>query len=265
MAAQSERKYVSWTKDENGVATLVVDNPPMNVLSGAVSDELKQCVEEIGVDPDVVAVVVTGAGERAFMAGADIKEFPQMMTPGGAKSGAERIHAALNALDFLPKPTIAAIHGYALGGGLELALACDIRVAAENAQLGVPEIKLGLFPGGGGTQRLPRLIGEGKAKELMYTGDPVKAEEALRIGLVNRVVPAGEDVKAAQELARTIASRAGVALSLIKRAVDQGTQKTLLEGLQLERELFDKVFQTEDVREGVDAFINKRPAKFKHR
>lgn len=265
MSVQSERKYVNWSKDENMVATLVIDNPPMNVLSGAVCTELKQCVEEIAADPGVVAVVVTGAGERAFMAGADIKEFPQMMTPGGAKAGAERIHAALNALDFLPKPTIAAIHGYALGGGLELALACDIRVAGEEAQLGVPEIKLGLFPGGGGTQRLPRLIGEGKAKLLMFTGDPVKADEALRIGLVDRVVPKGEDVKVAQELAKTIASRAGVSLGLIKQAVDRGTQVTLEQGLELERELFDKVFQTEDVREGVDAFINKRPAKFKHR
>lgn len=265
MSAQSERKYVNWSKDESLVATIVIDNPPMNVLSGAVSAELKQCVEEIAVDSGVVAVVVTGAGERAFMAGADIKEFPQMMTPGGAKVGAERIHAALNALDFLPKPTIAAIHGYALGGGLELALACDIRVAGEEAQLGVPEIKLGLFPGGGGTQRLPRLIGEGKAKLLMFTGDPVKADEALRIGLVDRVVPKGEDVKAAQELAKIIASRAGVSLGLIKQAVDRGTQLSLEQALELERELFDKVFQTEDVKEGVDAFINKRPAHFKHR
>lgn len=265
MPAQSERKYVNWTKTEDLVATMVVNNPPMNVMSGAVADEIKQCVEEMAADPGVVAVVVTGAGERAFMAGADIKEFPQMMAPGGAKAGGRRIHAALNALDFLPKPTIAAIHGYALGGGLELALACDIRVASEEAMLGVPEIKLGLFPGGGGTQRLPRLIGEAKAKLLMYTGDPIKAEEALRIGLVDRVVPKGEDVKAAQELARLITTRAGVALRLIKQAVDKGTQMTLLEGLDLENELFDQVFQTEDVKEGVDAFINKRTAKFKHR
>lgn len=265
MTAQSQRTYVDWTKDENLVATLVVNNPPMNVLSGTVAAELKQCVEEIAADPGVVAVVVTGAGERAFMAGADIKEFPQMMKPGGAKAGAQATHAALNALDFLPKPTIAAIHGFALGGGLELALACDIRVAGEDAKLGVPEIKLGLFPGGGGTQRLPRLIGEGKAKLLMYTGDPVSADEALRIGLVDRVVPKGEDIKAAQELAKLIATRAGASLSLIKQAVDQGTQKTLKEGLEIELDLFDKVFQTEDVKEGVDAFINKRQANFKHR
>lgn len=260
----SQRTKVQWTKEE-GYAVITVDNPPLNVMSEQVGRELGECVDEIAEDPEVVAVIVTGAGTRAFMAGADIKEFPQRMKPGAAGEMSRQLHEVLNRLDDLPKPTIAAIRGYALGGGLELALACDMRIAGESAQLGVPEVKLGLFPGAGGTQRLPRLVGEAKAKEMMFTGDPVSAAEARQIGLVNQVVPDDQVMEAAKNLAKTITQRSLMSLGRIKRLVDQGLEQSLKEGLQLEAQLFDEIFQTEDVREGVQAFLEKRAPNFKHR
>jgi enoyl-CoA hydratase/carnithine racemase len=227
--------------------------------------ELDDCFSGLASDAEVVVAIITGSGERAFCAGFDIKEFPSMMAPGGAEALAQQLHTALLKIDRLGKPTLAAINGLALGGGLEVAMTCDIRIVAANAQLGQPEIKLGLFPGAGGTQRLPRLIGESRAKELMYIGDPIGPEEAYRIGLANRVVPAGEALTAAQDMGRTLASRAGVALRYIQQAVDRGLNTTLEEGLKIEADLFAKVFQTEDVREGVDAFIHKRSPNFRHR
>jgi enoyl-CoA hydratase/carnithine racemase len=260
----SQRTKVQWTK-EDGYAVITIDNPPLNVMSEGVARELGECVEEVAADSEVIAVIVTGAGTKAFMAGADIKEFPARMKPGAAAELSRQLHQVLNRLDDLPKPTIAAIRGYALGGGCELALACDMRIAGESAQLGLPEIKLGLFPGAGGTQRLPRLVGEAKAKELMFTGEPISAAEALRIGLVNRVVPDDEVLDAAKALAKTIAQRTLVSLTRIKRLVDQGAELPLKEALELEVQLFDEVFQTEDVREGVQAFLEKRAPKFRHR
>lgn len=256
---------VNWEKrDSAGLMT--VNNPPVNALSGKVIEEILVCLGEMEQDRDVRVVVVTGGGTKAFMAGADIKEFPHLMQgkAGAAGKYASRGHQMFNRLDNFAKPTVAAINGLALGGGCELALCCDLRVAGENAMLGLPEIKLGLFPGGGGTQRLPRLIGEARAKELMYLGDFITAREALDIGLVNRVVPRDEVVAAALELAQKIARRPGVALNLIKQCVDRGLEMTLEEGLRLECDLFDRVFLTEDVREGVSAFIEKREPKFKH-
>ncbi|MDI3256485.1 MAG: enoyl-CoA hydratase [Kyrpidia sp.] len=260
----SQRTKVNWTKEE-GYAVITVDNPPLNVMSDRVCRELGECVDEIAAQEDVVAVIVTGAGTRAFMAGADIKEFPDRMKPGAAGEMSRELHRVLNRLDDLPKPTIAAIRGYALGGGCELALACDMRIAGEGAQLGLPEVKLGLLPGAGGTQRLPRLVGEAKAKELMFTGDPVSAAEAERIGLVNRVVPDDQVLDAAKALAKTIAQRSLMSLARIKRLVDQGGERPLKEALDLEAQLFDEAFQTEDVREGVQAFLEKRTPQFKHR
>lgn len=256
---------VNWEKrDSAGLMT--VNNPPVNALSEKVIEEILVCLGEMEQDRDIRVVVVTGGGTKAFMAGADIKEFPHLMQgkAGAAGKYASRGHLMFNRLDNFAKPTVAAINGLALGGGCELALCCDLRVAGENAMLGLPEIKLGLFPGGGGTQRLPRLIGEARAKELMYLGDFITAREALDIGLVNRVVPRDEVVAAALELAQKIARRPGVALNLIKQCVDRGLEMTLEEGLRLECDLFDRVFLTEDVREGVSAFIEKREPKFKH-
>lgn len=254
-------------RKENQVATLTIANPPVNALSSEVTSGLLRHLEELAGDNEVRVLIVTGAGDKVFVAGADIKEFPGLLKgkAGLAWEFARSGHKMFNALDDFPKPVIAAVNGLALGGGCELALACDIRIAADTAQLGLPEIKLGLFPGGGGTQRLPRLVGEAKAKELMFLGDPISAREALQIGLVNRIVPAQELAGETMKLARELASRPGVALNLIKQAVDRGAQVSLEEGLKIEADLFDRVFLTEDVMEGVKAFIDKRKAEFKHR
>ncbi|GIX49069.1 MAG: enoyl-CoA hydratase [Candidatus Tectimicrobiota bacterium] len=247
------------------LAIVTLTNPPLNVLHPQMVEELEACFTALATEPQVRVAIITGQGERAFCAGFDIKEFPRLMAPGGAEALAAKLHASLLKIDHLGKPTIAAVNGLALGGGLEVAMACDIRIVAANAQLGQPEIKLGLFPGAGGTQRLPRLVGEGRAKELMYLGDPISAEEAYRIGLANRVVPAGQALAEAKAMGHKIAAMAGVALRYIQEAVDRGLNTTLEEGLKIEADLFAKVFQTEDVREGVDAFINKRQPQFKHR
>jgi enoyl-CoA hydratase len=247
------------------LAIVTLTNPPLNVLHPRMAAELDACFTDLATDADIVVAIVTGQGERAFCAGFDIKEFPNLMAPGAAERLTRALHASLDKLAHLGKPTIAAVNGLALGGGLELAMACDLRIVAANAQLGQPEIKLGLFPGAGGTQRLPRLVGAGIAKELMYVGEPVSAQEAYRIGLANKVVPAGEALAAAKQMGQTIAGMAGVALRYIQEAVNQGLDTTLDAGLQIEADLFAKVFQTEDVREGVDAFINKRKPNFRHR
>jgi len=201
------------------------------------------------------------------MAGADIKEFPGWVDLGKEelRTIARRNQEVFDLIENLPKPTIAMLNGFTLGGGCELALACDIRIAEEHAKLGLPEIKLGLFPGAGGTQRLPRLIGPAKAKELMYSGNSISADESLKIGLVNQVVPQGEGMKAAKSMAHKLAAHSLQSLSRIKKAVNEGTDQSFDSGLDLELSLFVEVFGTEDVREGVQAFIEKRPAKFTHR
>ena len=252
--------------DKDGpLAIVTLTNPPLNVLHPQMAAELDACFTGLATDPEVVVAVLTGQGERAFCAGFDIKEFPNLMAPGGAERLTRALHASLGKIAHLGKPTIAAVNGLALGGGLELSMACDIRIVAANAQLGQPEIKLGLFPGAGGTQRLPRLVGAGIAKELMYVGDPIGADEAYRIGLANKVVPTGEALMAAKQMGLTIAGMAGVALRYIQEAVNRGLDTTLDAGLQIEADLFAKVFQTEDVREGVEAFLNKRQPTFRHR
>jgi len=254
-------------RKDDQVAFLTINNPPVNALNTEIVADLLRNLEVLAKDNEVRVLVITGAGDKAFVAGADIKEFPNLFEggPGAAAKFAIGIHKVFNYLDNFPKPTIASVHGLALGGGCELALACDLRIAADSAQLGLPEIKLGLFPGGGGTQRLPRLVGEAKAKELMYLGDPISAQEALNIGLANKMVPLHELSGAVMNIAQKLASRPGVALSLIKQAVDRGAGTSLEEGLKIEADLFDRVFLTEDVKEGVSAFLEKRNAKFKHK
>jgi enoyl-CoA hydratase/carnithine racemase len=252
--------------DKDGpLAIVTLTNPPLNVLHPQMAAELEACFTGLATDPEVVVAILTGQGERAFCAGFDIKEFPNLMAPGGAERLTRALHASLGKIAHLGKPTLAAVNGLALGGGLELSMACDIRIVAANAQMGQPEIKLGLFPGAGGTQRLPRLVGAGIAKELMYVGDPIGADEAYRIGLANKVVPTGEALTAAKQMGLNIAGMAGVALRYIQEAVNRGLDTTLDAGLQIEADLFAKVFQTEDVREGVEAFINKRQPNFRHR
>lgn len=251
----------------NGIAVVTIDNPPMNVLSAQVTNELGEVFAQIAEDQNIIAVVLTGTGNRAFMAGADIKEFPSWleMSKEEIKSMNLESHKVFNFIDDLPKPTIAMLNGITFGGGCELALTCDIRIAEEHAQLGLPEVKLGLFPGGGGTQRLPRLVGQAKAKELMFLGDPLTAEEALQIGLVNKVVPKGEGMEAALAMAKKIAGYSLQALSRIKKAVNDGVDTSFEEGIEIEANLFSDIFATEDVREGVSAFIEKRSPSFKHR
>lgn len=252
---------------EDGIAVVTIDNGPMNVLSQEVIQQLDEICETLADDLEAIVVIVTGAGERAFMAGADIKEIPSIfeMTPEEVAEENMRVKATFNKLDFLNKPTIAAINGLALGGGCELALVCDIRITEEQALFGLPEIKLGIFPDWGGTQRLPRLIGGAKAKELMFTGDPISAQQAQEIGLVNYVVPKGEALASAKKMAQSISQRSLPALQGIKEAVDKGAQLPLEDGLQLEVNLFAKVFGTEDTKEGISAFLEKRPAIFKQR
>ncbi|MDF0725423.1 enoyl-CoA hydratase [Cytobacillus sp. S13-E01] len=247
------------------VAIVTINNPPLNVMNTLVVQELNEVFSGFEYDDEVVAVIITGYGNKAFMAGADIKEFPQLIGKANLKPTFMESHAVLNRIDNFPKPTIAVLNGLTLGGGCELALTCDIRIAEEHAQLGLPEIKLGLFPGGGGTQRLPRLVGESKAKELMFTGDAITAQTAEKIGLVNSVVPTGEGLQTAKDLAKKISRHSLQALSRIKRAVDEGADLSLEKSIEREAELFEEVFQTEDIKEGVQAFIEKRRPTFSNR
>ncbi|MEW9674163.1 enoyl-CoA hydratase [Ammoniphilus sp. 3BR4] len=259
-------KVVYWSK-EDGVAIIFIDNPPMNTLSSAVVEQLNKVADEVERDREVIAVILSGRGNKAFVAGGNIKEFPGWMGIGAeyAETRSLWLQEPLNKIENLSKPTIAAINGFALGGGCELALSCDMRIAEEQVLIGLPEIKLGLFPGAGGTQRLPRLIGAGKAKEMMFTGEPIPAYEAKRIGLVNDVVPQGSALEKAKELAQRISRFSLPALSLMKKAVDEGNAATLGEGLKIEAKYFGEVFQTEDIKEGVNAFIEKRDPRFTHK
>jgi enoyl-CoA hydratase len=259
-------QVVSWVK-WNGIATITIDNPPVNVLSGDVIEQLNIVADEVENDRSVKVVIVTGEGERAFVAGGDIKGFPEWMGKGVdfAKEKSLWLQEPLNKIDGLSKPTIAAINGVALGGGCELALCCDIRIAEVHIQIGLPEVTLGLFPGAGGTQRLPRLIGKSKAKELIFTGIPLTAEEAKQIGLVNHVVPKGKSLEKAIELANTIRAHSLPALSYAKHSIDVGYEQPLDQGLVTEAGNFGHIFQTEDIKEGVGAFIEKRKPTFEDR
>lgn len=253
----SENVHIDRRPD--GVATVRLDRPPLNALSGALLEELATAGRELGEDSSVKAVVVLG-GAKAFAAGADISEFGG---PDEARAISGRFRAAFDAIAGIPRPVIAAINGVALGGGLELALACDLRIAAENARVGQPETLLGVIPGAGATQRLPRLIGPSRAKELIWSGRQVKADEALSIGLVDRVVPATELEDAALAWAASFASGAVVAMGVAKIVIDGGLAARLDEGLTLETEAFAEVFGTEDAATGVRSFLEQGPGKAK--
>lgn len=249
-------EFVSVERRDDGVALVRLDRPKMNALSQALLAELASAASALTADPPG-AVVVWG-GERIFAAGAEITEF------GGSEEAAaiaEGFRSALDGLAAIPRAVIAAVTGYALGGGCELALACDFRVAADNAKFGQPEVLLGIMPGGGGTQRLARLVGPARAKDLIMSGRQVGAEEALRIGLADRVVPAGEVLDAALAWAGEFARGAVVAQGMAKRAVDEGLSGPLSEGLSLEQTLFAEVFTTEDAGTGVRSFLESGPGK----
>jgi len=256
----TQRQFVRWSV-ESGLATLIIDRPPLNPLSHLVKSELTDCLEEIAAHQDVRCLLLHGAGGRAFSVGSDIKEFPEIAAKRQGRQHAVQEHTLYNRIDFFPVPTIAAIEGYCLGGGLELALACDLRVASENSRLGLPEVTLGVFPAGGGTERLPRLVGECRARELIYTGEPVDAAEAFRIGLINRVVPARQALEAAQALGRTIAEKAAVTLRTVKSVLDRGMCMDFMEAQQVSLDAISELFQSEAVQQGVRAFLEKRPAK----
>jgi enoyl-CoA hydratase/carnithine racemase len=254
------RQFVRWSA-ESGLATLTIDRPPLNPLSHQTKSEIAACLEEIAADAGIRCVILHGAGGRAFSVGADIKEFPEIVAKNAARDHAIQEHTLYNRIDFFPVPTIAAIEGHCLGGGLELALACDLRVASAASRLGLPEVKLGVFPAGGGTERLPRLVGESRARELIYTGEPITAEEAWRIGLVNRVAPAGQALAAAQELGRAIASRAALTLRTVKGVMDRGMGMSPIEAQQVSMDAISDLFQSEAVKDGVKAFLEKRSSK----
>jgi enoyl-CoA hydratase/carnithine racemase len=246
----------------DGIATVTLNRPEVhNAMNERMREELTRCFGDIAAGGDVRVVVVTGAGERAFSAGADIREFVAPQVPVRFRDGRRRVDFRA-AMDRCAQPIIAAIGGFALGGGLELALACDIRIASEDSQLGLTEVNLAIIPGGGGTQRLPRLVGRGKALEMILTGGRVDAGEALRIGLVERVVPAGEAFAAAQALARALAEKAPVALRYAKEAVVKGLGLPLDDGLRLENDLATLLRTTDDRVEGAKAFLEKRKPRF---
>jgi enoyl-CoA hydratase len=253
------------TERRDAVALVTIDNPPMNALSAALLDELEAEIDALDVDAGVRAIVLRGGGERAFVAGADIKEFPALRetaSEGGSARGIQRLGHRMDAAD---TPFVAAIHGYCLGGGLELAMCCDVRVCADNATLGQPEIQLGLIPGGGGTQRLPRLVGQGRAMFLNLTGDFVDADTAYQWGLVERVVPAAELEGAAIAIADRIASRSPHAVAVLRELARTTRDLPLEEGLRREADGFVRCLRSEDGAEGVAAFIEKRPPVFSGR
>ncbi|HVW34347.1 MAG TPA: enoyl-CoA hydratase-related protein [Acidimicrobiia bacterium] len=247
-------EFLVTERQANGVELIRFNRPPMNALSAELLAELHDHVTALAADAELKAVVLTGT-DRVFAAGAEISQILD-----GSPMLAN-FRKAFDTLAAIPRPTIAAISGFALGGGLEAALACDFRVASENARLGVPEAALGVFPGAGGTQRLPRLIGPVKAKELIWSGRHVRPDEALAMGLVDRVVPVGAYLDAALEWAGQLAKGAVVAMGLAKRAVDGGLQGTLAEGLDLEAEMFAQVIVTEDARTGIRSFFENGPGK----
>jgi enoyl-CoA hydratase len=248
------------------VAHLTLVNPPLNLVTEALLHELTATLEtlEAAAPGDVRAVVVTGSGDRAFSAGSHVGEFESQRGPAGRERH-ELESGVARRLAELPMPTIAAIEGNALGGGLELALCCDIRIASERARLGLPEVRLAVTPGAGGTQRLPRVVGSARAKELILTGRVLTAEEAERIGLVHQVVPAGRALAAADEVASEIALRGPLAVREAKRLIDQATDLDLADGLAAELDASDRIFVTDDLLEGATAFLEKRDPKYRGR
>ncbi|WP_030621376.1 enoyl-CoA hydratase/isomerase family protein [Streptomyces sclerotialus] len=247
----------------DGVGTVRLDRPPMNALDTATQDRLRELAEEATRRDDVRAVVIWG-GEKVFAAGADIKEM-QVMDHAAMVARSKALQDSFTAVARIPKPVVAAVTGYALGGGCELALCADFRIAAEDAKLGQPEILLGLIPGAGGTQRLARLIGPSKAKDLIFTGRQVKADEALTLGLVDRVVPAEEVYAQAHAWAARLAAGPAIALRAAKESVDAGLETDLDTGLTIERNWFAGLFATEDRETGMRSFVEEGPGKAKFR
>ena len=250
---------------KDGIAFVTINRPDkLNALNDQVMLELADAAERIATEPDIKGAILTGSGPKSFVAGADIGDLSRQ-GPFDGKARAQRGQAVLRRLETCGKPVIAAINGFALGGGCELAMACHIRIASENAKFGQPEVKLGIAPGYGGTQRLPRLVGKGVAMQLILTGEMIDAQEAYRIGLVNKVVPAADLLAESEKMMRGILAMGPLAVRLAMEAVDQGLEMTLDEGLLLEANHFGLLAATADMKEGTAAFLEKRAAKFQGR
>jgi enoyl-CoA hydratase len=246
----------------DAIATLTINRPQaLNSLNLETLEELKSYFTAVQTDPGTKVVIVTGAGEKAFVAGGDLSVMAPL-DPMAARASAQLAQSVLKLIEQGTKPVIAAVNGYALGGGCELAMACDIRIASEKARFGQPEVNLGIIPGWGGTQRLPRLVGKGKALEMLLTGDLIDATEALRIGLANRVVPADQLLAEAKAMAAKITAKGQVAVRLCKEAVVNGLEMESLRAAGYEADLFALCFATEDQKEGMRAFLEKRAARF---
>ncbi|MBI4115197.1 MAG: enoyl-CoA hydratase/isomerase family protein [Candidatus Omnitrophica bacterium] len=258
-----DREFIK-TKIEEKVALVTIDRPPVNALNGKAMQELADTFRELAENAGVKVIIITGEGKNhTFVAGADIKEMVALKTAKEGEEVAKKGQSVITQIEKMKKPVIAAINSVCVGGGNELILACHMRIASDRARFGQPEISLGIIPGFGGTQRLARLVGPSKARELILTGDMITAQEAFRIGLVDRVVPDGELLRQAMGFAKKIASKSAVALGYAEEAIAEGLKKSLEEGLDYEAKLFGKIVETADMREGVSAFIEKRQPKFK--
>jgi enoyl-CoA hydratase len=257
----ADRQYVKLSVEDR-VAILTIDNPPVNMISVPVMDDLRPTLSELFADDDVKVIIITGGGQMVFVAGADINAILQLKTPAEAKAIVTQVHVLFQEIENSPKPVIAAINGHCLGAGIELAMACHMRIANNRAMFGQTEITLGLIPGFGGTQRLPRMVGKGKALEMILTGDRITGAEAASIGLVNKAVPGTEVMKTAMGLAKKIASYGRPAVAAAVEAVNEGMQVSLSEGLEIEADLFSSLVETDDMREGLTAFLEKRQPKF---
>jgi len=258
-------KSIIYTK-EQGIARITINRPEArNALNTTVRQEIKDAIKDIEEDKDIRVAIITGAGDKAFISGADITDLEKMNSIGIEEFACTLGQQLYTDIENLRVPVIARINGFCLGGGCELAMACDIRVASENARFGQPEVNIGIFPGGGGTQRLPRLVGWGRAKELIYTGRIIDAAEAERIGLVDKVVPLDKLDETVNQLAETIASKSPLIISLVKKAINRGMYTDLAAGLSYEKGNFSLCFATEDHKEGIAAFLEKRKPEFKGR
>ena len=242
---------------ENNIATITINRPPVNPLNTQVFNELSDVFSKLDEEDDVLAIVLTGSGEKAFVAGADISEMAGLDLVGINKMN-KVSRSVFTQIENSTKPVIAALNGMALGGGLELALVCDLRISTEKAKFAFPEVGLGIIPGGGGTQRLPKIVGQGIAKELLYFGEMFDAVRALELGIVNKVVPAEEVIPGAKEWAKKLAQKPPVALQMVKQAVNAGSNTDIESGLIIEAACFGNAFSTEDRKEGLNAFVEKR-------
>lgn len=250
---------------KNGIGRLTINRPKnLNALNKEVLEELTQVLKAIEKDEDIQVLIVTGAGEKAFVAGADIKEMKDKNAIEG-RDFSTLGNAAFSQLENLRQPTIAAVNGFALGGGCELAMSCDIRIGSVNAKFGQPEVGLGITPGFGGTQRLSRLVGLAKAKELIYTAKTINANEAMSIGLLNQLVEAADLIAEAEKMAQAIMKQSPLAVEASKKAINRGYEMDLVHGLEMEMEMFGALFATEDQKEGMTAFTEKRKAAFKRK